>query len=61
MTGHKTKRFKKILSASLRFMLAFILLTVIYVALNVAAFLLLTGDRPMHEYVPTNKARIRQA
>ncbi|HUM61197.1 MAG TPA: HAMP domain-containing sensor histidine kinase [Clostridia bacterium] len=57
MTGHKTKRFKKILSASLRFMLAFILLTVIYVALNVAAFLLLTGDRPMHEYVPTQQSQ----
>jgi signal transduction histidine kinase len=57
MAGHKTKRLKKILSVSFKFMLAFILLTVIYVALNVAALFFVTSDRPMHEYVPIQQSQ----
>lgn len=57
MTGHKTIRFKKILSVSFKFMLAFILLTVTYVAFNIAALLFITSDRPMHAYVPTQQSQ----
>lgn len=57
MTDHKTKRFKKILSASLRFMLAFILLTITYAVLNIAALMFLTSDRPMYEYVPIQQSQ----
>ncbi|MGI6169783.1 MAG: sensor histidine kinase, partial [Christensenellales bacterium] len=57
MIGHETKRFKKILSVSLKFMLAFILLTIIYAALNIAALFFLTNDRPMHEYVPIQQSQ----
>ena len=58
MTGHKTQRFKNILSASFKFMLAFILLTVIYVVLNFAALIFMSSDRPMYEYVPMQQSQV---
>ena len=57
MINHKNRRFKKILSASLKFMLVFILMTVAYVVLNFAALMFLTSDRPMYEYVPIQQSQ----
>ncbi|NLZ36625.1 MAG: HAMP domain-containing histidine kinase [Clostridiales bacterium] len=57
MISHKNKRFRKILSVSLKFMLAFIFLTVIYAILNIAVLMFLTSDRPMYEYVPIQQSQ----
>lgn len=54
---NKKQRFKNILSASLKFMLAFILLTVLYLALSIGALIFLSSGWLMHEYVPVQQSQ----
>ncbi|MGI6258958.1 MAG: sensor histidine kinase [Anaerolineaceae bacterium] len=52
MAGTKQQRFKTILKTSSKFILAFIILTVLYALLNIGVIVFLSGNLPIYEYVP---------
>ena len=44
MIGNKNHRFKRVISMSFKFMIAFIILSVIYLSLNIVALIFLSGE-----------------
>ena len=52
MIGNKNHRFKRVISMSFKFMIAFIILSVIYLSLNIVALNFLSGEKPIYEYIP---------
>lgn len=57
MAGTKQQRLKTILKTSSKFILAFILLTVLYALLNIAVIIFLSNDLPIYEYIPFQQSQ----